>query len=117
VIFFILVQVYIAVMPWWPPKGGPYAGDVSFWYATYCAVGIAIIAVCGLYYVLWVYILPRWRGYRIRAETIDVGREGANTHRLVQVPLAELAEWDNVHDEAGRIRRRHVSESQETDSK
>ncbi|KAI8261336.1 hypothetical protein K4K58_001398 [Colletotrichum sp. SAR11_239] len=43
VIFFILLQVYILVMPWWPPKGGPYAGSVSFWYATYCVVGIAIL--------------------------------------------------------------------------
>ncbi|RYP67944.1 hypothetical protein DL771_006977 [Monosporascus sp. 5C6A] len=41
-IFFILVQVYIIAMPWWPPAGGPYAGDVSFWYATYCVVGIAM---------------------------------------------------------------------------
>lgn len=42
VIFYILIQVFILVMPWWPPKGGPYAGDVSFWYATYCVVGIAM---------------------------------------------------------------------------
>lgn len=42
VLFFNLIQVFILVMPWWPPKGGPYAGDVSFWYATYCVVGIAM---------------------------------------------------------------------------
>ena len=42
VVFFILIQVFILVMPWWPPEGGPYAGDVSFWYATYCVVGIAV---------------------------------------------------------------------------
>lgn len=41
-IFFILIQVYILVMPWFPPEGGPYAGDVSFWYATYCVVGIGV---------------------------------------------------------------------------
>lgn len=41
-IFFNLIQVYILVMPWWPPEGGPYAGDVSFWYATYCVTGIAV---------------------------------------------------------------------------
>ncbi|TPX14004.1 uncharacterized protein E0L32_000398, partial [Thyridium curvatum] len=41
VIFFILLQVYILAMPWWPPKGGPYAGEFGFWYATHCAVGIA----------------------------------------------------------------------------
>lgn len=41
-VFFNLIQVYVLVMPWWPPKGGPYAGSVSFWYATYCVVGIAV---------------------------------------------------------------------------
>jgi hypothetical protein len=41
-IFFILLQVYILAMPWYPPKGGIYAGDVSFFYATYCIVGIAV---------------------------------------------------------------------------
>ena len=42
VVFFILIQIFVVVMPWWPPKGGPYAGDVSFWYATYCVVEIAM---------------------------------------------------------------------------
>lgn len=42
VIFYTLIQVFVLVMPWYPPKGGPYAGDVSFWYATYCVVGIAM---------------------------------------------------------------------------
>ena len=41
-LFWLLIQVYIIAMPWWPPKGGPYAGDVSFWYATYCVVGIGM---------------------------------------------------------------------------
>lgn len=42
VIFFLLIQVYLLVMPWFPPEGGIYAGDVSFFYATYCLVGIAM---------------------------------------------------------------------------
>lgn len=41
-VFYNLIQVYLLVMPWWPPKGGPYAGDVSFWYATYCVTGIGM---------------------------------------------------------------------------
>lgn len=41
-IFYTLIQVYMLAMPWWPPKGGPYAGNVSFWYATYCATGIGM---------------------------------------------------------------------------
>jgi amino acid transporter len=112
-VFFILIQIYIVAMPWWPPEGGPYAGDVSFFYATYCFVGIAIIVVCGLYYVTWMYLLPKLGNYKVRTLTEDVDDNGANTHRLVQVPLTELAQWDNEHDEAGRPRLRHVTESQE----
>ncbi|KAL8403543.1 hypothetical protein RB594_008710 [Gaeumannomyces avenae] len=107
VVFFILIQVYILAMPWWPPAGGIYAGDVSFFYATYCLVGIAILVVCYLYYYLWLTLLPKWRGYRIRPEILDVDEgSGANTHRLIKVPLAELDEWDATHDDAGFLRRR-----------
>lgn len=42
IIFNILIQLYIVIMPWYPPAGGQYAGDVSFWYATYAAAGIAM---------------------------------------------------------------------------
>lgn len=42
VIFTILVAVYLLVLPWYPPDGGIYAGDVSFWYATYVVTGIAL---------------------------------------------------------------------------
>ncbi|KAG5760950.1 hypothetical protein H9Q72_010935 [Fusarium xylarioides] len=107
-IFFILIQIFIIVMPWYPPKGGPYAGDVSFWYATYCVVGIAIMILCGVYYVFWIYIIPKWKGYAIRPEVVEVDTNGANTHRLVRVPLVEIEKWDAEHDEAGHLRQRHV---------
>jgi len=43
VLFFALaVNVYLLVLPWLPPQGGIYAGDVSFFYATYCIVGLAM---------------------------------------------------------------------------
>ncbi|KAK1590286.1 high-affinity methionine permease [Colletotrichum navitas] len=109
VVFFLAVQVFILAMPWWPPKGGPYAGDVSFWYATYCVVGIGIILLCILYYIAWMYVLPRWLGYEIRTEIVNVDAKGANTHRLVRVPKAEVARWDEEHDEAGNLRRRHAT--------
>lgn len=38
----ILSNLFQLVMPWYPPKGGIYAGDVSFWYATYAAIGIGM---------------------------------------------------------------------------
>ena len=42
VAFYILINLYMTIMPWYPPEGGQYAGDVSFWYATYVVVGIAM---------------------------------------------------------------------------
>lgn len=38
--FNILVNLYLVVMPWYPPPGGK--GDVSFWYGTYVVTGIAM---------------------------------------------------------------------------
>ncbi|KAH7170004.1 amino acid permease-domain-containing protein [Dactylonectria macrodidyma] len=114
VIFWIFIQVFVLAMPWWPPKGGIYAGSVSFFYATYCLVGIAIIAVCGLYYVAWMHLLPKWGNYSIRSEQIDVGHDGARTHRLVRVPNSEIPQWDEEHDEAGNLRRRNPVQSEST---
>ena len=40
--FSLAVNVFILAMPWYPPPGGRFGGDVSFWYATYCVVGLAM---------------------------------------------------------------------------
>ncbi|KAI1177620.1 high-affinity methionine permease [Nemania sp. FL0916] len=106
-VFFLLVQIYTIATPWIPPKGGPYSGSVSFWYATYAAVGIGAVVLCAIYYVVWMYVLPKFGGYRLRPEILTVDGQGANTHQLVKVPLDELERWDSEHDEAGRLRRRH----------
>lgn len=37
----------------------------------------------------------------MRQEIRDLG-DGARTHQLVKVPLAELDEWDRTHDPLGR---------------
>lgn len=40
VIFNILVQSYLLIMPWYPPAKGH--ADVTFWYGTYCVTGVAM---------------------------------------------------------------------------
>lgn len=45
VLLFILTKAFLLVMPWYPPKGGANGGDVSFWYATYCVVGLGMYVV------------------------------------------------------------------------
>ncbi|CAG9941801.1 unnamed protein product [Clonostachys rosea f. rosea IK726] len=106
ILFFLAYKVFILAMPWWPPLGGANGGDVSFWYATYCVVGIGIIIICGLYYVLWIFVLPKYGGYKIRSEMVALEDGAAKTHRLVKVKNEDVEEWDNVHDEAGHLRQR-----------
>ncbi|KAK6073916.1 high-affinity methionine permease [Seiridium cupressi] len=99
VIFNILVQLYLVVMPWYPPAGGK--GDVSFWYGTYVVTGLGIVLLCGAYYALWVQLLPRWQGDRLRQEVLQLG-DGAQTHHLSKVPVDQVEEWDRTHDLTGR---------------
>ena len=40
--FSIISNIYMLVMPWYPPSTGRDGGDVSFWYATYCVTGLAM---------------------------------------------------------------------------
>ncbi|KAK0744644.1 amino acid permease-domain-containing protein [Apiosordaria backusii] len=101
VVFNILVYAYLLVMPWYPPEGGPYAGNVSFWYATYVVTGTGILIGCGIYYYAWIWLLPKLRGYRIRQEVLTL-EDGAQSHKVIKVPVAELAEWDATHDAVGR---------------
>ncbi|KAI0033073.1 amino acid/polyamine transporter I [Vararia minispora EC-137] len=81
-------SVFSLVMPWVPPKDGK--ADVSFWYATYCLVGLGILATCGLYYYVWIVLLPRLGGYTIVEEVLELPG-GARTGRLVRKYPAEVA--------------------------
>ncbi|KAL9622363.1 MAG: hypothetical protein Q9160_003205 [Pyrenula sp. 1 TL-2023] len=101
VVFSILVNLYLLVMPWYPPASGANGGDVSFWYGTYVVTGIAILVACALYYAFWIKILPHFGNYRIRHEKL-VLEGGEVTHRLVKVPLDKLQAWDLEHDAQGR---------------
>lgn len=65
-------------------------------------VGIGVIALCGLYYYVWMKLLPRLGNYSIRSEVMDVDDNGANTHRILRIPNSEVAEWDDTHDELGQ---------------
>ena len=53
-----------------------------------------------MYYIFWIYVLPRLGGYHIRQEIIPLDF-GANTHRLVKVKDGDRAEWDETHDVKG----------------
>lgn len=56
---------------------------------------------CGIYYILWAYAIPKWKGYTLRQELVSLG-DGSQSNQLKKVPNAEVAEWDATHDAAGR---------------
>ncbi|KAF4835519.1 High-affinity methionine permease [Colletotrichum tropicale] len=102
IIFNICIQLYLLIMPWYPPAGGQYAGDVSFWYATYAVTGVGILLACAAYYWFWAFLIPKWKGYKLRQELVSF-EDGAQSNQLRKVPYADVAEWDATHDAAGRI--------------
>lgn len=59
------------------------------------------LIACAIYYYLWISVIPKLRGYRIRQEVLRL-EDGAQSHKLVKVPVAKLAEWDATHDAVGR---------------
>ncbi|KAF1846367.1 high-affinity methionine permease [Cucurbitaria berberidis CBS 394.84] len=94
-----LVCLFILIMPWFPPK----KSNVSFWYGTYCAVGIGLMVGMGLYYLLWMKLLPKLGKYQIKTETLVNDQDGSVTHVLKRVKNDVVEEWDRTHDGAGNL--------------
>ena len=60
------------------------------------------MAICILYYIFWIAILPYFGKYEIRQELVALEGESSKAHRLIKVPKAELEAWDAVHDVLGQ---------------
>jgi len=92
--------IFLLVMPWVPPEDGH--ADVSFWYATYCVVGVVLLLLCALYYYVWIVLLPKIGRYEIIEEVVDLGG-GALTSRLVRKYTARSPEerplLSSAHDD------------------
>lgn len=52
------------------------------------------------------YVIPKWCGYRIRAEVVKAEDDSVVSHKLIKVPLVDVDRWDAEHDEAGQLRER-----------
>jgi hypothetical protein len=57
--------------------------------------------LCGVYYIFWINLIPKWKGYEIRQKRVVYEEDGAVTHQLVRVPKGELERWDAEHDANG----------------
>jgi hypothetical protein len=53
---------------------------VSFWHATYCAVGPGIFAVAFLYWALWIVVIPKIQRYKLVEETMVLPDRSAYNH-------------------------------------
>ncbi|KDQ19274.1 hypothetical protein BOTBODRAFT_434059 [Botryobasidium botryosum FD-172 SS1] len=49
----------------------------------YCVVGVGVLASCGIYYYFWIILLPKWGGYEIVEEIVDLP-DGARVKRLTR---------------------------------
>ncbi|KAG0695133.1 amino acid/polyamine transporter I [Suillus ampliporus] len=89
---YLLSAIFLLIMPWVPPERGH--ADVSFWYATYCVVGLGVLALCGVYYWLWIVFLPWLGGYTI-VEEVERLEDGALVARLKRKHHPSVADTDN----------------------
>jgi hypothetical protein len=88
---YLLSAIFLLIMPWVPPEPGH--GDVSFWHATYCVVGLGILVLCGFYYWLWIVVLPRLGGYTI-VEEVEQLEGGALTAQLTRKYHSSVVDID-----------------------
>jgi len=72
-----------------PPEKGH--SDVSFWYATYCVVGLGVLLLCSAYYYAWIVILPKLFGYEIVIK-VEESKDGTCNTRLVKKYNRSLAQ-------------------------
>jgi len=54
-----------------------------------------------VYYVFWIYILPRLGKYRIRHELVALDGESTKVNQFAKVRLADLETWDKEHYASG----------------
>ena len=59
------------------------------------------LVACAIYYVIWVWVLPYYGGYRVRHERLEL-EGGEVTHVLTKVPVERMEGWDREHDAQGR---------------
>jgi len=81
IVLYLIWHGFLLVMPMLPPEDGQ--GDVSFWYGTYCVVGMGVLALSALFYYVYIVWMPKRGGYEIVEEIEDLP-DGARNARLVR---------------------------------
>jgi hypothetical protein len=68
------------------------------------------VVACAVYYYVWVHLIPKARGYRMRQTLLEFD-DGAISHSLVKVKVQGLDEWDATHDATGKLTEGGAAES------
>lgn len=97
IIILLLFEVMVIAIAFVPPKGTLIGSDVTFFYATYPIVTISILFLCGMYYVVWRFTLPKLGNY-VHREVIYRLENGELGNKIVKVKLKDLEEWDREHE-------------------
>ncbi|ORY09610.1 amino acid permease-domain-containing protein [Clohesyomyces aquaticus] len=94
----IVLSIALLAAPFFPSKRKE-RGEGGIWYATYAVVGISIIAFGVLYWVVWIRLLPWWKGCKVE-EKGDILEDGTTVTRLTyERPYLEFPV--TVHDVRG----------------
>lgn len=102
IILLLLFEIMVIVIAFVPPKEGLKGVEGEIFYATYPIVTIALILLCGVYYFVWRYTLPKIGGY-VHREVVYRGENGEIGNTIIKVKLDEVEKWDLEHgtDENG----------------
>lgn len=97
IIILLLFYIFVIAIAFVPPKHGLIGSDVTFFYATYPIVTIGLIFVCGAYYFIWRYTLPKLGNY-VHREVIYKLENGELGNTIIKVKLDDLEVWDQEHE-------------------
>lgn len=57
-----------------------------------------VYQVCGIYYYIWIVLLPKWGGYEVVEEFVELD-DGARTTRLVRKYYNDVSRDENREEE------------------
>lgn len=88
-IFFFLSNVYLVIAPFVPPSDATDSVYESLPYYLHCVVGWGIIALGGVYWLIWAIIAPKLGGYVLEREEYTDDRDGWERHRFLRRKLGK----------------------------
>jgi len=85
-IFFLLSNIYLVIAPFVPPTDDNSVYETLPYYL-HCIVGFGIIAMGGVYWLVWAVILPKIGHYRLEREVVVDEIDGWERHVFKHVPI------------------------------